>query len=104
MDLAESDLVEKFLERRAIQARAGIALIVKLLLNDSESFVGGKIGAQLALHLARGEIGLGPHRLASIDSADTRPVNLGTGQLSSYSSSGFSWGDERNTLLTKAAC
>ena len=104
MDLAASDLVEKFLERRAIEARAGIALIVKLLLNDSETFADGKIGAQLALHLARGEIGFGPHRLAGIDGADTRPVNLGTGQLSSYSSSDFSWGDERNTLLTKAAC
>ena len=33
MDLAASDLDEKFLERRAIEARAGIALIVKLLLN-----------------------------------------------------------------------
>ena len=103
MDLAASDLVEKFLERRAIEARAGIALVVKLL-NDLEAFADGKFGAQLALHLARGEIGFGPHRLAGIDGADTRPVNLGTGQLSSYSSSGFSWGDERNTLLTKAAC
>ena len=104
MDLAPSDLVEKFLKRRAIEARTGIALTVKLPLNDLETFADGKIGAQLALHLARGEIGFGPHRLAGIDGADTRPVNLGTGQLSSYSRSGFSRAAERNTLLTKAAC
>jgi hypothetical protein len=50
-----------------------------LLLNDLDTFADGKIGAQLALNLARGEIGFGPHRLAGIAA-------------------------ERNTLLTKAAC
>jgi hypothetical protein len=103
VDLTGTDLVEKFLKRRAIEARAGIALIVKLLLNDLETFADSKIDAQLALHLARGEIGFGPHRLAAIDGADTRPVNLGRGQLSSYSVR-FSLGVTRGTLLTKAAC
>ena len=34
VDLAASDLDEKFLEGRAIETRAGIAQIVELLLND----------------------------------------------------------------------
>ena len=53
MELAASALDEKLLECRAIEARAGIAFILKLLHNELETSAHGKIGVQLALDLAR---------------------------------------------------
>ena len=66
----------------ALESRPGWPRILQF--SDLKTSADGKIGVQLAA-LARGEIGFRPHRLAGIDGADTRPVNLGTGQLSSYS-------------------